>query len=442
MPLALCAMANLVHYVAVAVAAAALLAGCDITGTGKSETKRVIATAAVTCGSVVQSVAATGTIEPEELVDIGAQVSGKILSFGKGLDGEELDYCSLVTNGMKLATIDDVTYRADLDVAEAQLQRARASEAVAEAQRVQAEVNASQATKDWERAQKIGPGTSLSLTAYENYEASAKNTAAALGVAEAQVKQAKAAVVEALAGVDKAKRNLSYCQIVSSVDGVIIDRRVNVGQTVVSSMSASSLFLVARDLSHVQIWVAVNEADIGSIKPGGHVSFSVDTFPGRIFTGTVKRIRLNATVTSNVVTYTVEVDTDNSDRTLLPYLTANVQFETARVDNALVVPAKALRFRPEGIVQNGESSAGDAPRGSAVYTVDAAGNISRIPVKVLLSNGTEAAVEPIDGASLAEGTAVATGVVSATLSSQANAKSGSPFMPNLPKPPKHGSARP
>ena len=424
--------------IATATAALAFLAGCDITGTKKTAEKTAFSTATVARGSVVQSVSATGTIEPEELVDIGAQVSGKILSFGTGLDGEVLDYCSLVTNGMTLAKIDDETYIADLNVAEAQLQRARASEAVASASLVQARVNADQARREWERAQKIGVGSALSRTTYENYEAAAQNAEAALGIAEAQVKQSQASVVEAEASVDKAKRNLSYCEIVSSVDGVIIDRRVNVGQTVVSSMSASSLFLVARDLSRVQIWVAVNEADIGSIKPGGRVTFTVDTFPGRIFEGVVKRIRLNATVTSNVVTYTVEVETDNSNHILLPYLTANVQFEIARADGAIVVPAKALRFRPPA-----PPDAKSLPTGDAVFVVDGDNPPRRIPVKVLLSNGVDTAIEPLEGATLAEGAKVITGITTASsIGESARNDGSSPFMPKMPKRNKRGNSGP
>ena len=431
-------------------AALAALAGCDITGTAKSAGVQVFTTAPVSRGSVVQSVSATGTVEPEELVDIGAQVSGKILSFGRGLEGEELDYCSQVTNGMLLAKIDDVTYVADLNVAEAQLRRARASVAVAEASLEQAKVSAGLAKREWERAQKIGVGSALSRTTYENYEAASLNADAALKTAEAQVFQAKAAVIEAEASVEKAQRNLSYCEIVSSVDGVVIDRRVNVGQTVVSSMSASSLFLVARDLSHVQVWVAVNEADIGSIRQGGRVTFTVDTFPGRTFEGTVRRTRLNATVTSNVVTYTVEVDTDNSDLTLLPYLTANVQFETARADGALVVPAKALRVRiaePTGASDDGLAAIGavaGAGGGDAVYVMDG-GAPRRVPVKVILSNGADAAVESVGGVALAEGVEVVTGVATVrggagkagASAGGGDGTGGSPFMPKMPKPPKN-----
>ena len=286
---------------AIAACGAAVFTACSKKGKDGAA-DLVFATAEAKAGAVVQTVAATGTIEPEELVDIGAQVSGKILYFGKGLGGEELDYCSTVTNGMLLAKIDDVTYVADLNVARAQLKRAEASVAVAKASLKEAEVRLSQAKREWERAQKIGVGLALSQTAYDKYRTDFETADASVTMAQAQLQQSEASVIEAQAGVEKAERNLSYCDIVSSVDGVVIDRRVNVGQTVVSSMSASSLFLVARDLRRVQIWVAVNEADIGSIREGGPVTFTVDTFPGRTFTGTVRRIRLNATITSNVVT--------------------------------------------------------------------------------------------------------------------------------------------
>ena len=414
---------------------AALLAGCDVTGTKDKPQQIAFLTSPATKGEVVQTVSATGTIEPEELVDIGAQVSGKILSFGTGLDGETLDYCSTVTNGMLLAKIDDVTYVADLNVARAQLRRAEASVTVASAQLVQADVSRNQAKREWERAQKIGVGPALSQTAYEKYRSDFENAEAAVSVSAAQLKQAEASVVEAKASVEKAERNLSYCEIVSSVDGVVIDRRVNVGQTVVSSMSASSLFLVARDLSRVQIWVAVNEADIGAIRPGGKVTFTVDTFPGRTFTGVVKRIRLNATVTSNVVTYTVEVDTDNSDRALLPYLTANVLFETARADGGLVVPAKALRFAPPGETNDG----------SSIFVRDrATGALRRLKATVLLSNGLDAAVRA-DG--LTEGMEVVTAVTrqaagAAAKAGAADGGSSNPFMPKMPKPPKSRAGGP
>ncbi len=415
----------------------AALGACVFTACAKKDkdgaAALVFTTAEAKAGSVVQTVAATGTIEPEELVDIGAQVSGKILYFGKGLNGEELDYCSTVTNGMLLAKIDDVTYVADLNVARALLKRAEASVAVAKASLKEAQVRFGQAKREWERAQKIGVGVALSQTAYDNYRTSFETAEVSVTMAEAQLQQAEASVIEAQAGVEKTERNLSYCDIVSSVDGIIIDRRVNVGQTVVSSMSASSLFLVARDLRRVQIWVAVNEADIGSIHEGGPVTFTVDTFPGRTFKGTVRRIRLNATITSNVVTYTVEIVTDNTDGTLLPFLTANVLFETARADGGISIPSKALRFAPDG-----------KPDGKTVCVLDANGMPRPVKVEVLLDNGLDAAVK---GEGLTAGTRVVTGVtrrsaVKSSNGASGNAEGASPFMPKMPKPPKRGAGGP
>lgn len=400
---------------------------CSKKGKGNGPADVMFATAEAKTGSVVQTVAATGTIEPEELVDIGAQVSGKILAFGTGLDGKELDYCSVVTNGMLLAKIDDVTYVADLNVARAQQKRAQASVAVAKASLKEAQVRLNQAKREWERARKIGVGLALSQTAYDNYQTSFETAEASVTMAEAQLQQSEASVIEAQASVEKAERNLSYCEIVSSVDGIVIDRRVNVGQTVVSSMSASSLFLLARDLKRVQIWVAVNEADIGTVKEGGPVTFTVDTFPGRTFKGTVKRIRLNATITSNVVTYTVEIETDNADGTLLPFLTANVLFETARADDGLVVPAKALRFAPEG--------KGD---GTSVFVLDQAGKTPRrVKVDVLLNNGLDASVR---GEGLTAGSKIITGLMRLQPGVGKADDGKNPFMPNMPKPPKNRGA--
>ena len=421
------------NYCILAIAALAAGSFCACSKKNDSAADLVFTTAEAKKGPVVQTVAATGTIEPEELVDLGAQVSGKILYFGKGLNGEELDYCSTVTNGLLLAKIDDVTYVADLNVARALLKRAEATVAVGKASLKEAQVRFGQAKREWERAQKIGVGVALSQTAYDNYRTSFEAAEVSVTMAEAQLQQAEASVIEAQAGVEKTERNLSYCDIVSSVDGIIIDRRVNVGQTVVSSMSASSLFLVARDLRRVQIWVAVNEADIGSIREGGPVTFTVDTFPGRTFKGTVRRIRLNATITSNVVTYTVEIVTDNTDGTLLPFLTANVLFETARADGGISIPSKALRFAPYG-----------KPDGKTVCVLDANGMPRPVKVEVLLDNGLDAAVK---GEGLTAGTRVVTGVTrrSAGKSSKGasdNAEGASPFMPKMPKPPKRGAGGP
>jgi HlyD family secretion protein len=183
--------------------------------------------------------------------------------------------------------------------------------------------------------------------------------------------QARDSVAQAQATLQRAQRNLRYCTIISPVKGVIIDRRVNIGQTVVSSLNAPSLFLIAKDLRRMQVWVSVNEADIGSIHQGQPVRFTVDAYPGEEFRGEVGKIRLNATMTQNVVTYTVEVITDNSSGKLLPYLTANVEFELSKKRGVLLVPNAALRWSPsmEQVVPKfrtliaGSTAGGAAPGG-------------------------------------------------------------------------------
>ncbi len=378
-------------------------------------------TAAVKRGDLLASIGATGTAEPEELVDVGAQVNGQIKEFGKDTSGKPIDYGSTVEENMVLAQIDESLYAADVASATAQAQLAegqllfanaqvetstaavqaaeagvQASEAAgqaaeagvtkAEADLKQMDAKLVQAKNDWDRAQKLGTGEALSQTVYDGYKAAYETAKANVGVDEAAILQAKAAVLQAKATVlqtksavaqaqgtlaqskssvaqakaqvaqakatmDKASRNLSYCTIKSPVKGSIIDRRVNIGQTVVSSLSASSMFLIARDLKRMEVWVSVNEADIGNIHPGQAVTFTVDAFPGQIFKGTVGRIRLNAIMTQNVVTYTVEVTTDNADGKLLPYLTANAQFEVSRRTGVLLVPNAALRWFPTQIEQ-------------------------------------------------------------------------------------------
>src|SRR6185312_9467661 len=157
---------------------------------------------------------------------------------------------------------------------------------------------------------------------------------------------AKATVLQQQAVLELAKTNFDYTTIVSPIDGTIIDRRVNIGQTVVSSLNAPSLFLIARDLRRMQVWAAVNEADIAKVTPGTKVHFQVDALPKDTFHGTVFQRRLNAAMTQNVVIYTVVIDVDNSELKLLPYLTADVFFEVDSRKDVLLVPNAALRFKP------------------------------------------------------------------------------------------------
>jgi HlyD family secretion protein len=313
---------------------------------GRNDAAPELKTAPIKRGDLVVAINATGTVEPEEVVDVGAQVAGMIKSFGVDANGKTIDYGSVIKANTVLATIDDSLYAADAATAEAQLQQATAGLVRAQADLGQMQARLVQAQRDWERAQKLGASQALAQTQYDAYQSAYETAKANLAVGEATIQQSRAAVKQAEAAKARAQRNLGYATITSPVDGVVIDRRVNIGQTVVASLNAPSLFLIAKDLKRMQVWVAVNEADVGRIRPGMPVTFTVDAFPGERFSGEVGKVRYNASMTQNVVTYTVEVITDNSSGRLLPYLTANVQFEVQRHNDVLMAPNAALRFTP------------------------------------------------------------------------------------------------
>jgi HlyD family secretion protein len=305
-------------------------------------------TAAVSKGDLVATIAATGTVEPEEVTDVGAQVTGQIMFFGKDKAGKDIDYGSQVEKDMVLAKLDDVVYQATLTEAQAQLAQANASVTRAKADLKAAEAKLYGAKRDWERAERIGPSDALAQSTYDNYKSTYEQAEANVGVAQAAIAVAEATVKQQQSAVERAERNLKFTVITSPETGTVIDRRVNIGQTVTSNLSVASLFLIARDLRKMQVWVAVNEADIGQIHEGQPVSFTTDAFPGETFHGVVGKLRLNAQMTQNVVTYTVEVNTDNPNNRLLPYLTANVLFEANRRASVLMVPNAALRWAPSG----------------------------------------------------------------------------------------------
>ncbi len=417
-------------------------------------------------GNLVVSISATGTVEPEEVIDVGAQVAGQILEFGKDANGNQVDYNSQVKAGMVLARIDESVWKIAAAQTDAQVASAEANVTRAKADLGQLKAKLVQADLDWQRAQKLGPGDALAKSSYDAYQSAYEVAKANVAVGEAAIVQAQAGVTQAKAAAQGAQRNLHYCTITSPVDGVIIDRRVNMGQTVVASLNAPSLFLIAKDLRRMQVWVPVNEADIGKLRPGMPVSFTVDALPDAAFRGKIGKIRLNASMTQNVVTYTVEVQTDNSNGRLMPYLTANVKFELDRRDDVLLVPSQALQWSPTSIEQvapesraavearlarragrgdagGGTSSrepaatsrqatsrpaasrpagaAGKGPRG--VLWVVSGKFVRPIEVRTGLTNGAEAEVS---GEGLAEGMEVVTG---ASASSGAAASGINPFAP-------------
>lgn len=331
-------------------------------------------TTTVTRGDLAATITATGTVEPEEVVDVGAQVSGQFLEFGKDKSGKPIDYGSVVETGMLLAKIDPRLFKAQVDLDTAVVASDKAGEAQAQANLEQMMAKGAEADADWKRAQKLGPSEALAPTTYDSYKATYEISKANVNLAQAAVESAKAATVQAIATLDSAQQTLGYCDIKSPVNGVIIDRRVNIGETVASSMSTPSLFLIAKDLKRIQVWASVNEADIGNIHSGQVVTFGVDAFPNRVFQGTVNKVRLNATMTQNVVTYTVEVNTDNSDGKLLPYLTANVNFLAGEATNALLVPNAALRWHPQDNLIDPAYRNSDALQTAALAGVGAAGS--------------------------------------------------------------------
>jgi HlyD family secretion protein len=429
--------------VVLAVVAALALTTYLLRASGKSAGFRTVQ---VKRGDLQATISATGTVEPEEVVDIGAQVAGKIVAFGKDKNGKPVDYGSIVEAGTVLAQIDDALYAADAASAKAQLAQAKAAVQKAKADLGQMQAKLLQMENDWARARKLGPSDALSQTDFDAARANFEVAKANLSVGKAAVVQAEGAVAQAEATLKRAQQNLSYCTIVSPVKGVIIDRRVNIGQTVVASLNAPSLFLLAKDLNRLQVWVSVNEADIGRIRPGQPVTFTVDAHPGEVFPGEVGKVRLNATMTQNVVTYTVEINTDNSGGKLLPYLTANVKFIVGERRNVLLVPNAALRWTPSQLEQivpefrtgkneqktevksqvKPAAKAGKEEQGRGVVWVPQGAQVHPVFVTLGLS---DASLMEVESGDLKEGTLVVVG----EMATQAGkpAPGGSPFAPQL-----------
>jgi HlyD family secretion protein len=388
----------------------------------------LLTTAAAKHGDLTATISATGTIEPIEVIDVGAQVAGLIKAFGKDKSGSTVDYGSVVEEGTVLANIDDSVYAADLALARAQVEQDKAAELSAAATLEQIKAKLIQTEAEWKRAQELSSSKLISAADFDTYKANYEIAKANVAAGEAAIAQAKAATVQARALLDKAQRNLDFCIIKSPVKGVIIDRRVNIGQTVVASLNAPSLFLIAKDLNKMQIWVAVNEADIGRVVVGTPVSFTCDTFPGREFTGTVGKVRLNATMTQNVVMYTVEVNTENPGNILLPYLTANVRFVVHSETNALLVPNAALRWSPSSPAQISPEARGwkaADQRDSTVWVKDGE-FVKPLSVK---AGATDGANTVLRSDNLSDGEEVVTGETVET----ADSSTKNPFVPQFKK---------
>lgn len=271
-----------------------------------------LVTADVVQGNISTSISATGSLEPVDQVEIGTQVSGDISKI-------YADFNSKVKKGQVIAELDKSKLKATLD----QVQIAYKS--------AENDYNFKKST--YERVKKLA----------ESHSASAVE----LETAEYNMNAAKLSMERSKNEVAQAKLNLSYATIKSPINGVVLKRAVDVGQTVAASMSTPTLFIIAKDLSQMKVMASVDEADIGQVKADQKVEFTVDAFPNDKFSGKVQEVRLNPTTTSNVVTYTVVITADNPDQKLLPGMTATCTIVTKEVTDAITVPVKALKFTPD-----------------------------------------------------------------------------------------------
>ena len=274
-------------------------------------------------GDIMESITASGTINPLSTVSVGSQASGRIAEI-------YVDYNSVVKKGQLLALIDQEDAKATVQQREAALEIAKAQVAVEEN-------NIKYYKKALNRISKLNASKYSTEKDLEAAERDYDNAVAQLALEQAQVKQAQASL-------DSAQTELSYTEIKAPVDGIVISKSVEVGQTVAASFETPEIFSVAEDLTKMQIEASVVEADIAKVKEGQKVRFTVDSYADDYFYGTVTQVRNEATTTSNVVTYTVVIGIDNSDMKLKPGMTANVEIITAEEKGVMLVPNQALRF--------------------------------------------------------------------------------------------------
>ena len=300
--------------------------------------------ATVTVGNIQQTVSATGTLNAVTTVQVGTQVSGQVSAIFA-------DFNSRVTKGQLLARIDPTLQEQAVRDAQAQLEKAQAQ--------------LRQAQQEYNRNLPLIQQKFISASEFGTVQVN-------LSVAQAGVKSAQVAL-------DKAKQNLSYTNIYAPINGVVVERNVDLGQTVAASLSAPTLFLIAQDLSRMEILVAVDESDISNIKEGQAVKFTVQSFQNRTFDGSVQQVRLQSKLTDNVVSYTVVVTLSNADGVLLPGMTATAEFIVASATNILIVPSAALRFKPSsdelaasGLPPDTTSGRGGRSRGGAGAATGAA----------------------------------------------------------------------
>lgn len=355
--------------VIVAVAAIAALAVWLLSG-GKKEEKITFDTAAVAPANIMNSITATGTIEPVTSVTVGTQVSGIVSKLF-------VDYNSVVKKGQVIAELDKTNLMSQLNTAKTQLATA------------QSQLNYQ--TANYKRYKTLFEKGLVAADDFDN--------------AKLSYTQAKEQVVSAKEEVQRAQTNLGYATITSPIDGVVLSKSVEEGQTVAASFSTPELFTIAQDLTNMQVVADVDEADIGDVKEGERVTFTVDAYPDDTFDGEVKQVRQEATTTNNVVTYEVVISAPNADLKLKPGLTANVTIYTAERKGVLSVPSKALRFTPQKETVGKMKIVDVANAKNKVWTIEG-NSIVAHKVNIGMTDGTNTQI--VGG--IAEGTKVITGL--------------------------------
>jgi len=292
-------------------------------------------------GPLTAAVSATGTLNPVVSVQVGSQVSGQIKEI-------LVDFNSPVKFGQLIARLDPETYEHRVRQAQADVDAARAAQGVQQAEVSRARANLSNAQRDYERKKTLVEKNFISPAERDTAQNTLDAARASLASAEAQVKNGEAVVRQREAQLAAARVDLQRTSITAPVDGIVVKRSIEPGQTVAASLQSPELFVIAKNLTDMQVETSIDEADVGRVRVGQKASFTVDAFAGRHFEGEVRQVRKAATVVSNVVTYIVVISAANPDLTLLPGMTANVRIVTAHKDKTLKAPNAALRYRPTG----------------------------------------------------------------------------------------------
>lgn len=369
---------------------------------------------------VVRTVEATGTITPRNSpsgIPVGAQVNGRLIKLF-------VDYNSAVTNGQVVALIDPLVYEANYKSAVARLHVSKANVEVGEATVKSREAELALAEKTFARKRQLVEKSLAPVAELDSAEQVLSTARAGLDSARASLKSAIASVEQAEAEVSQADANLKYCTIVSPVDGIVIDRKVEEGETVVSSMNAVPVLTIAEDLKTIWVEATVPEADVGNIKVGQSVTFTADAYR-RKFTGRVIQVRRAATTTNNVVTFPVIIEAENPDEMLFPGMTATLSIETARAEDVLVVAAAAFRFRPHE-----EDIIGEVPSGRKLWLVKDNGKLEPVVVKEGVSDDSFTEIL-MDGVDALEGRSAVVGYQTTMTAKQD--ETSNPFMPKFPK---------